>query len=756
MRSFFLLLLIVSFYHSVQAQLGSEWRGYSASKEGSYGDMIIIDSVLWLSGGSSFRDYGLVKYDIRTKRQELSSPLQLSLPVKDKNGHLWAMLGNALYKYDQGQKLWQLFPIPANVSSNNTPIGPGWNEFSDIVFDDNNNMWIAAVYYIWKYDGVSWTSFSTTTIGTSFIYDIAVDSQNIVWAGSNELSIASYDGTTWMNYSNAAHGLSINYGIGDVYIDADNKKWWGLYCSSVNCSDSNLYLIYNDTSWNILTENHFNNTKVGTIAQTGDGSTFWAIKDDGNTLLKYTPSGYSTYLARNYGVNHLISGNTIGINQELWLSNYLRGYMFDGNVAQSFNYGLNSDNPSNLRDLSLAADDTMGWINGEVGTIDFDASTVNLVKELAFKVDTTSTLSIFKKYYSHMKSLNQNDIWVVNTGKYGNFPFSVSGTDTLSLFHYNGSTWIETKIDTQVAPNATRVTDMAVNNNNVWLTTTSEGLLNWNGSAWTGNYPTPLNGDLENISITNTGTLWLSGNNQLFEYDGTTVNTYDHTTTALPDADITALRYDNTTSTLWATTDSAGLIEYTNGTWTTYNTQNSGIATDHLLALALTSTGEVWLGSRDSGLVHYDGTTTWKVINTNTPNSPMVDNEVATLEVDSNGNVWFFNDQLLLVYQEGGLVNLQELPNTTTTASVKSYPNPFSYCTTIEYNLEQPASTSLMIYDVQGRVVEVVLQNQAQDKGVQQVEWQPDAQLVSGLYFYGVISEGSIIGAGKLFYRSER
>ncbi len=753
------MTFVFSSYYSLQAQFGSEWRGYLASKDGQRDDRVFItDGVIWYAN-----EQGVEKHDIVTGQQELSANFRLTYIHQAPDDEIWGLgPDNDIYTYTSSK--WQSFSVPDSVRNYAPPIGSIFNGFASMVVDSSNTLWIAALYCVWKYDGLTWARFDITDIGVgNFIYDIEVDRKGAIWVSLNDnrSEIASYQNNAWTVYNINTHGLPTGQRIGNTHVDDRNRKWWALSCDAptFSCSDGNLFLMYNDTTWTTFTQ-----TDVGVAVEDvqhidGIGTSFWATTTSPLSLLYYDGATWTSYDPKIYEMANPSTSVTnnfvVDDNNQFWGYNYLRLFSFNGATTTSYNVGTSGNYLRGTHQLKAVGGSKLLWLNGEVGYANLDNNTIDVIDELAFENDTSNYFLLDRNYYADLEYLAPNDIWVVQTGSYESLNTGF-GTDTLSLFHYDGSTWTETKIDTQVAPNTTRVTDMAVNNNSVWLATTSEGLLNWNGSAWTGNYPTPLNGDLENISITNTGTLWLSNNNQLFEYDGTTVNTYDHTTTALPDADITALRYDNTTSTLWATTDSAGLIEYTNGTWTTYNTQNSGIATDHLLALALTSTGEVWLGSRDSGLVHYDGTTTWKVINTNTPNSPMVDNEVATLEVDNNGNVWFFNDQLLLVYQEGGLVNLQQLPDATSASSLKSYPNPFSHNTTIEYHLEQSATTSLMIYDAQGRVVAILLQNQAQDKGVQQVEWQPNARLVSGLYFYSVVSKGAIIGAGKLFYRAER
>jgi len=61
------------------------------------------------------------------------------------------------------------------------------------------------------------------------------------------------------------------------------------------------------------------------------------------------------------------------------------------------------------------------------------------------------------------------------------------------------------------------------------------------------------------------------------------------------------------------------------------------------------------------------------------------------------------------------------------------YPNPFNSITTITYQLLHPAYVSLTVYDLHGRMVETLVDEQ-QDCGIYNATWQPD-NLASGLYF---------------------
>ena len=758
MRFFMVVASVFGVLYTAQAQLGNEWQGHLATKGGHENDrMFLTDDVIWYTSSD---EAGVQRFDVGTGQQELSATFPLVGMVKDTNNQLWALgPDKSLYQYIANE--WQPYPVPDSVRNAVPPIGAIFNNFIALAIDANNTIWIAALYYVWRYDGQTWTKFDPTAIGvSSLVYDIKVDQNNAVWLSLNDnrSEVACYKNGTWTTYNTNTHGLPAGQKMSYTYIDDANRKWWALACDAPNfvCADSNLFLMYNDTTWTIYTQTDVGLTVEDLQHIDGIGTTFWATAEAPLALIYYDGTTWTAYNPKDYGMANLstsVDHNfVVDANNRFWGYNYTKLFSFDGTVATPYNIGANGAYLRGTNALAATSGSGMLWLNGEVGFVNADNKTAEVIEALAFENDTSNYYLLLRNYYAQISYLGPNNIWVANTGSAETF-FGLAQTDTLSLFHYNGTTWTTIPIDTQVAPYHTRTADMAVYNNQVWLTTPSQGLVHWNGSTWTSNYPAPLNGNLQKIIATPTGTLWISANNQLLEYDGTTTTVYDHTNTNMPNAAITDLYYDNNNNTLWVTTDTAGLIKYQNATWTTYNTRNSGMATNHLTALAPTPTGALWMGSRDSGLVYFDGNTTWKVINTNTPNSPMSNNSVTTLQVDRNGNLWFFNDQLLLVYREGGLINVPKLPTLQPTTQSKGYPNPFAHSSTIAYTLKQPTTVTLQIYDLQGRVVATLLQEQQQPAGQQQVQWQPTKNLPSGVYVYRISSGGQPIAVGQLHYQ---
>ena len=76
-----------------------------------------------------------------------------------------------------------------------------------------------------------------------------------------------------------------------------------------------------------------------------------------------------------------------------------------------------------------------------------------------------------------------------------------------------------------------------------------------------------------------------------------------------------------------------------------------------------------------------------------------------------------------------------------------NYPNPFNPSTTIRYALPRPAAVHLSVYDVQGRLVEVLVERQ-QSPGRYEVVFETD-NLASGGYVYR-LAAGDVVQTRRM------
>jgi hypothetical protein len=103
---------------------------------------------------------------------------------------------------------------------------------------------------------------------------------------------------------------------------------------------------------------------------------------------------------------------------------------------------------------------------------------------------------------------------------------------------------------------------------------------------------------------------------------------------------------------------------------------------------------------------------------------------------DTAGNANYYVAEFFSPVHFEGPTDLNEtnLELPTKTEISQNYPNPFNASTNIEYTLASASKVTLTVYDVQGRVVDKLVDSY-QQAGFYRVNWNGD-YLPSGVYFY--------------------
>jgi ligand-binding sensor domain-containing protein len=92
--------------------------------------------------------------------------------------------------------------------------------------DSQGNKWFGTWGGVLKYDGKTWTNYSSPEGGkNNYIESIAIDAQGNKWFGTAGGGVSKFDGATWTTY-NTANGLA-GYFVYSIAIDAEGNKWFG-------------------------------------------------------------------------------------------------------------------------------------------------------------------------------------------------------------------------------------------------------------------------------------------------------------------------------------------------------------------------------------------------------------------------------------------------------------------------------------------------------------------------------------------------
>ncbi|MCK9281147.1 MAG: T9SS type A sorting domain-containing protein [Melioribacteraceae bacterium] len=283
------------------------------------------------------------------------------------------------------------------------------------------------------------------------------------------------------------------------------------------------------------------------------------------------------------------------------------------------------------------------------------------------------------------------------------------------------------------------------NEGNKWIVNMG-GLAKFSGSAlgsegWTiynsENSPLPYNG-INCIEIDADGLIWIGTGDGLATFDGiSNWKVYKPSNPisieGLPHNHIYTIAFDQNNT--WIGTPS-GLVKFDGTSMTTYNKDNSNIADNSVLALAIDFNGTLWIGG-NFGLTKFDGSN-W--ITFNTSNSGLPNNSINSITIDASGNKWISTGTGLAVFKEGGIVSVEEIePSFTIDYSLnQNYPNPFNPTTKINFSIPISEFVTIKIYDILGREVTTLI-NEFRNAGNHQIDFNGNG-LTSGVYFYKISS----------------
>jgi hypothetical protein len=115
-------------------------------------------------------------------------------------------------------------------------------------------------------------------------------------------------------------------------------------------------------------------------------------------------------------------------------------------------------------------------------------------------------------------------------------------------------------------------------------------------------------------------------------------------------------------------------------------------------------------------------------------NLSMVQTSTARIEVEAVGNVFFdISNTNFTISTVSGIRNLESPP--VDFKLLQNYPNPFNPSTMISFSISKKADVNLSVYDVTGKIVAKLIDNEIMTEGSYSYEFD-GSTLASGIYFY--------------------
>jgi len=346
-----------------------------------------------------------------------------------------------------------------------------------------------------------------------------------------------------------------------------------------------------------------------------------------------------------------------------------------------------------------------------------------------------------------------------------------------SIAKFNWSNWSIYDTTNSPLPYTTYKTIALDKNNNKWFGSITAGVFYYNDTTWnhydTSNSPLPSQWIWE-IYIDEYNTKWIgTGFRGLVKFNDSTWTIYNEENSGIPGRRIRALNSEGYTK--WIGTELKGLGKFNDTSWVTFNTTNSGLSYNDVTDIDVDSMGNKWISMFGGGLNRFNtvdsiwtpylgqgfinclvidearnikwigspGGGLYKFYNDSIltnyrpENSPMPSYTVNDLSLDSSGNLWIATNGGLAVFNETGIVGVNDPAIINVPISAKlfqNYPNPFNPSTKIKYELVKNSNVKLSIIDLTGRVIQILV-NENQKIGEYEISFE-GRQLPSGAYLY--------------------
>jgi len=190
----------------------------------------------------------------------------------------------------------------------------------------------------------------------------------------------------------------------------------------------------------------------------------------------------------------------------------------------------------------------------------------------------------------------------------------------------------------------------------VWLGMDDGYLVKFDQDTTWVDYTTEWFGEVHAINQDADGIIWVGHSNGLKSFDGTTWT--DHVND-IHSAFVEVIEFDQHKN-VWCGTKDGLAKRDSNGVWTSYDGNNSGITSnDWVEALHRGLRDSLWVGTR-GGACHFDTDTTWKIYTSS--NSGLWEDEIRGLDVAADSTVWAANDGASIAKFKAGIWTKINLP----------------------------------------------------------------------------------------------
>ena len=386
------------------------------------------------------------------------------------------------------------------------------------------------------------------------------DKKGNLWFGTPVGGVTRYDGKSFTTYT-TSNGL-VNNTVDAILEDKTGVMWFGTD-NGISRFDGNAFATFG------------NFKKVLCLMEDMERNIWIGTNDHG--LFKYTWDSIIQFSAADgfFGKG----AKTIKQDQHgtIWIGAWTGLYKFESNkfTRQTDSLEINS--------LCLSKDGT-AWVNTLKGIYKYTAQMPDLVH-------SGSRGGIRK--FKNLESIIPNDVW--NAGVYADQHDNIwyeNEKDGIFYFNANSPNVVHSF---NISPYGKLRTILEDNAGNMWIGTSSNGVLKYSGHA----FQKLTAGSIRTILEDHHGDIWYAGyEGHISRFDG------DHIKRFGPNLAFWSMSRDNVGN-IWIGTEVNGLIQYDHTSFTFYTDMN-GLPSNFIASITPDNRGNLWIGTME-GLSKFDG-----------------------------------------------------------------------------------------------------------------------------------------------------
>ena len=606
--------------------------------------------------------------------------------------------------------------------------GQSWN-FNPISIAPHSGQWASVIIvkvnslgHVYINNHVSLNggqNFSSFNIGGALILsrDYAFNSSNHVYAATqNGIFYSVNNGSSWTNINGnlaANSATSLMFDNNDlvaglngngVFKTSDNGVTWIELNNGL--TDLNIIKVYKDEQ-----NNYYAAATSGKVFKSSNLGISWTLiynGNPGNRINSIYSNGSSIFLATKFGILN-------SVNNGMTWTEKNNNLMLEGINSLAFSDDNNKIFSASTIGVHYSPDNGVNW---ETRSNNLPAAIVNSV----FKCSNGDILAGLRNLGIY-RSSNDGISWQPSN----------NGISTYAIFK-----------NIRNSPNGYvfAVGEPSFFDDTLKLYRSSD-----NGLSWTSILLPQTNSSFNNITIDASGNLFISLSSFTSAMLKSTDNGNSWSETQLPQF----LFIENFTSSgndLYLTSSGTIFKSTDMGvSWTQIN--SGGWQTSFFSAFAVNRRGDIFASTGNDLYVTTNNGLSWQ-----THNSGLVQNSGINKFIFDNSDYIYSLTHFKGIFKSvrstitSVISNGRDIPNNYSLS--QNYPNPFNPVTNLEFGISDLGFVSLIVFDVIGNEVAVLI-NEMKNAGNYKYQFSTiNYQLSSGIYFYSLLVNGSVIDTKKM------